>query len=724
MGRDQFCKMGHALERSQKILIVFLVFFIFFPQNFVFAKKSIAFSVEKFMEDMASEASLKKIISHQYVNEAQILQEAFTDFSNEQFDSCLKHLEKIKGHSLFKDYATYLRAASYLKLSEFDEALARLPEIKNPQTQIEWDLYWLRLELMAETEQIEPLKKIVAELRKKYRKNRPIQIKSAYVLGLSYLQAKLTKAGLHEWLTVLVEEPGSEFDDKVLARLKKFNIKEDEILSEALANQRALKLIEKGYAYKAETLYQKLAKKFGGETRYKERLANALFRGRKYPEAIALYQDILAAKNHAQSELEIFVTLATAFGRIDDFEGAIAMHQKIINNYPGTQSARHSQNKMGFLYFDSQQYDPAITFYDKGLSTSHSERAQDQMHEFLFWSAYLTQKFEKAKTHLEARLKLQGRRKPRESELNYWMARTFDHLKQMTAAKEFYNKVIQKDPDDYYGLLAKQRLSYQNLQDQVLVNPKLIDFAPQTKKSDMDWSKKINGKVKEQRLILAILLYHMGEDVYSFAEAKAFLREYKDALDVSLMAAVLLGGDFHQGYAIRKMATEGGLPGCDVACGYAMAFPRAYEKYIKIYAERFKVEAELVFSVMRQESVFQPQALSWAYAYGLMQIIPPTGEEIAAKIKFKDFHPEFLNKPHVNTLFGTFYLSFLMNEFDQEIIYALAGYNAGPGAVSRWRKKYGNLEKDEFIELIPYGQTRDYVKKVLWNYWVYKRSSK
>jgi len=100
---------------------------------------------------------------------------------------------------------------------------------------------------------------------------------------------------------------------------------------------------------------------------------------------------------------------------------------------------------------------------------------------------------------------------------------------------------------------------------------------------------------------------------------------------------------------------------------------------------------------------------------------PPTGDEIAQKIKYKDFQVSQLNNPSVNTLFGTFYLSFLLEEFDNDLVYAIAGYNAGPHNVKRWTSKARDLERDEFIELIPYKETNKYVKKVLVNYLVYNK---
>ena len=122
---------------------------------------------------------------------------------------------------------------------------------------------------------------------------------------------------------------------------------------------------------------------------------------------------------------------------------------------------------------------------------------------------------------------------------------------------------------------------------------------------------------------------------------------------------------------------------------------------------------------MKQESSFKPAVASTALAYGLMQIIPETGLSIARELKKKDFHPEDLKDPLTSIEFGSWYVKKLLDTFDGSVVHAVAAYNAGPEAVTRWLKWGNNLEPDEFIELIPYPETSDYVKSVLKNYWMY-----
>ncbi len=149
-------------------------------------------------------------------------------------------------------------------------------------------------------------------------------------------------------------------------------------------------------------------------------------------------------------------------------------------------------------------------------------------------------------------------------------------------------------------------------------------------------------------------------------------------------------------------------------------YPRPFYGYAEKYSERYNVPVNLIYSIMRQESLFDPVCSSGAGAIGLMQIISPTGYYIANKVGCTYFNPDYLYQSGLNIKFGSYYLSSLLNEFARKKYLAIASYNAGPGAVSYWENN--NLSDENrllFIENIPYNQTRNYVKMVLRNYYVY-----
>jgi soluble lytic murein transglycosylase len=123
---------------------------------------------------------------------------------------------------------------------------------------------------------------------------------------------------------------------------------------------------------------------------------------------------------------------------------------------------------------------------------------------------------------------------------------------------------------------------------------------------------------------------------------------------------------------------------------------------------------------MREESTYEPRAESPAGALGLMQIIPPTAERIATSLGVAPLALESLFDPKTNIRFGTYYLKDLLHRFDGSSALAIAAYNAGPEAVNEWRTRDGALRQDAFVESVPYGETRRYLRRVLRSYRVYR----
>lgn len=147
-------------------------------------------------------------------------------------------------------------------------------------------------------------------------------------------------------------------------------------------------------------------------------------------------------------------------------------------------------------------------------------------------------------------------------------------------------------------------------------------------------------------------------------------------------------------------------------------YPFHYWDIIANWARERKLSPALVIGLMRQESRFEAQIRSRSGAIGLMQIMPDTGSWIASKKGVSNYN---LDNPSDNIRFGTWYLDYTHSRYGDNSMLAVASYNAGPGAVGRWVEARGVGDPDEFVNSIPYEETRDYVSKVLGNYWNYLR---
>ena len=125
--------------------------------------------------------------------------------------------------------------------------------------------------------------------------------------------------------------------------------------------------------------------------------------------------------------------------------------------------------------------------------------------------------------------------------------------------------------------------------------------------------------------------------------------------------------------------------------------------------------------MIRQESEFNPAAISYANAWGLLQLLPRVGKALAKQERVRPFRTTYLLNPDVNLKLGTVYFRQLMDEFNGQPEYALAAYNAGDDRVKAWLANGPYASLPEFVESIPFTQTREYVQAILRNREIYRR---
>ncbi len=182
----------------------------------------------------------------------------------------------------------------------------------------------------------------------------------------------------------------------------------------------------------------------------------------------------------------------------------------------------------------------------------------------------------------------------------------------------------------------------------------------------------------------------------------AWARARAADLPGSVAAAESLAGPWAQ----DPTSTERGL--------WELAYPLAHLPAVQRWAALYGVDPYLLLAVMREESRFDPGAVSPAGAVGLMQLLPSAARGIDPGVGILD-----LTDPSTNVRLGTAYLAGRLREFGGDVVLALVAYNAGPGAARRFLQLPAS-DRDEFVERIPYAETRAYVKRVLESYGVYR----
>ncbi|MCS7170790.1 MAG: lytic transglycosylase domain-containing protein [Aquificaceae bacterium] len=206
---------------------------------------------------------------------------------------------------------------------------------------------------------------------------------------------------------------------------------------------------------------------------------------------------------------------------------------------------------------------------------------------------------------------------------------------------------------------------------------------------------------KTARLIKAV--WNLGFPEYARLEAFKRIREMSSSDIISL-------SKFDPYLAVRLAIRKYGYGSFVYS---AVAFPKPYLGLVEKISQKYNIEQALIYAIMRQESLFDPYAVSVANARGLMQLIDSTAQYMARRegIRIKNIYD-----PETNLLLGASYVRYLLDQWKGNLINTLASYNAGPSRVKSWQ---GYEDEHLFIETIPITETREYVKRVLYNYYVY-----
>lgn len=146
-------------------------------------------------------------------------------------------------------------------------------------------------------------------------------------------------------------------------------------------------------------------------------------------------------------------------------------------------------------------------------------------------------------------------------------------------------------------------------------------------------------------------------------------------------------------------------------------YPRPHRSLVKIYQDRFSVDEDIIYAVMRQESFFKESAVSSASARGLMQVMPSTGRMLARALKVKRYS---LNDPEISIQFGAKFLSDLLGMYKRSLRWSSIAYNGGPGNLRKWKRRYYDGDFNHFLERLPTKETRDYCRIIMSNYRNYK----
>jgi soluble lytic murein transglycosylase len=308
---------------------------------------------------------------------------------------------------------------------------------------------------------------------------------------------------------------------------------------------------------------------------------------------------------------------------------------------------------------------------------------------------------------------------------------------------DYWGQLVDEDPLDYYAVRVVQIESGEPLTVSRLITASIEAPARDLPASDAeilswlrDWTQVPTGTtslslpgalasrvdVRRGEALLAVGLRRDALDAFDAVRAAA----WDSPLDLARLALYFREQGLY-GLAARAALRLAGLwPGGTLYDAplpvQHLAYPLAYADLLSAEAASYDLDPLLLAALVRQESLFEKAAESYAGARGLGQVMPATGEGIARSLDMDDFVLDDLYRPWVSIRFGAFYLSVQLDRFDDHLLVALAAYNGGPGNALRWIEMAGGdpLDVDLFVEVITAGQSRNYLQTVYVQYLKYE----
>jgi len=425
---------------------------------------------------------------------------------------------------------------------------------------------------------------------------------------------------------------------------------------------------------------------------------------------------------------EALYILAMALQRDGRSGDAERLFRQLASREPPTVWNGKAMVALGLSFESRQEIERAVEIY-RALATRFptSDRA-DELAWRIGWLHYSQGLFETAGREFGEVVE----RFPQSmfaSNALYWQAKALEKAGHVPEALRLYEQAARDFPYTYYGLRARE-----------ILPSKASLWAVPGDNAVMLTNGSAFPTTQTRPLQGELRLSDAARFHYVRADELLALRFFDDAREEILQCASRMGEGVAERTALARMYLRADMPlqairSLNSVLSAVVAherlslpvefwrsfFPQRYWEEALEATKSTRVDPWLILGVIRQESAFNTRAISRSDARGLMQLLPSTGREVYRRIGLGVFRDDVLFDPQINVRLGAQYLGGLAEIHRGNLILMLAAYNAGPSRLKRWQQELSMADWDEFIERLPFEETRLYVKSVLRNYGVYKQ---
>ncbi|MCA1959577.1 MAG: transglycosylase SLT domain-containing protein [Desulfomonile sp.] len=474
---------------------------------------------------------------------------------------------------------------------------------------------------------------------------------------------------------------------------------------------RADALFKSGRFDLAIDIYRTLLKKTPSDTALSLKVARCLYKNRRNREAVQQLKKLLDGTLPDKERMEATHLLSFVYWRLDmgkDFE---EVSQRIIDKGP-PEMKRKALFNLGAYHLERHRLDQAETFFKRFIKAGPDRSGKVNAMWKIAWIKYSRKQYSDAATAFRAagnessggKLQAPGK---------YWQARSLMLSNRAQEAQPILKEIARSRPFDYYGLEAARLL-------------KSMGVTPERTSAEKPFPDLNLTEQQRSHPFVAAAEKLMEHGLHEFAllNLEALPSSMKSAPAVAFLRAKAAHGahQYRRAYEVLAAEFAGFLdtPRPTAPKEFIeIAFPRVHASHTFRNAARHSVDPYLVWAVIRQESMYDECAVSPAGALGLMQVTPvasglvKSNERVPASVIAK------IMDPKQNIAFGINVLAKNLRSFKGDLVPAIASYNADIRKVKDWVRRNGKMQQDEFIESIPYLETRLYVKKVLAGYRTY-----
>lgn len=423
----------------------------------------------------------------------------------------------------------------------------------------------------------------------------------------------------------------------------------------------------------------------------------------------------LADTNDEAGAQRLYVLMELARGR-DDGEEQRKIVEQMQTRFPESKWLAEALYSSGNMYLLRKDYPHAIEYYGDLAKRFPRHSYAPSAHWRAGWFSYRLGHYDEAAKYFDEQISLYPAGKETSAAL-YWRAKIYaeqEHRFDLAAA--YYQKVVSSYEHYYYGQLSKRRLAELGN-----VTPAA---APQLANIHGSTIPELSDDVPEDdpHVVKAKLLANAGLNEYIAPEIAAGedSNEWGSFAEAEIYASY---GETFRAMRVMKRAIPfyTSAPIEAIPMGYwRILFPQSYWNIIKEEAAKNGLDPCMVASLIRQETEFNPSAISNRSAYGLMQLLPSVGKSMAKQEGMGRLDANQLLDPATNIRLGTRYLRQTLDRFGGTPEYTFAAYNAGDDRVTDWKAIGGYHGIDEFVESIPFTETREYVQAIIRNEEIYR----